>query len=195
MIELEDGACLVIGNLGILKNFFKDRERSDIFKKRHSERHKGNLGNSGDDIQRKHLDKVEELDRKRFAATLKPYTQEIADRVEAELQDLDLSEVENGNHEIEFEIELGGKPYTINMEYEVELSHGSKRYGAYYYDAEYNLINFFIFKGFYETYANDVDLGITKETHKNLFQTFTQEIEDEVYDYYEYYGVKRSDFI
>ncbi len=198
MIELEDGSCVVISNLGILKQYLsKDWEMRQVIDKRHSERHKGNLGkHGGDDIHNKHLEKVEEIDRKRFAATLKPYTQEIVDEVESRLQDMDLSDLENesGTQEIEFEIDLGGNEYTINMQYKVEFYNERKKYGAVYYDAEYNLIEFYIFKGFYDTYANDVDLGITKKTHKNLFQTFTQEIEGKVYDYYEYYGVSRSDF-
>ena len=39
-------------------------------------------------------------------------------------------------------------------------------------------------------------LGITSKTHSDLFDTITiDNVEGDVYDYYEYYGVSRSDFI
>ena len=42
--------------------------------------------------------------------------------------------------------------------------------------------------------TNDV-LGITEETYPDVFEAYTEEdIEGHIYDYYEYYGVKRSDF-
>ena len=87
MIELEDGACVVISNLDILKDysFYKkdeESERNRIFKERHAERHKGNLGkHGGDDIHKKHLEKVDELESKRLAAKLQPNIPEIVEKV------------------------------------------------------------------------------------------------------------------
>lgn len=197
MIELEDGACLVIGNLGILKDYFKDRERSEIFKKRHSERHKGNLGkHGGDEIHKKHLEKVDELEQKRFAAKMQPMLSEIAEAIKAEMEGIDSSDLdEEGNFTKEFDITLGGEKYGIIAEYEVEFSNGSKRYGAYYYDIIYNLTSFEMWDDEGDKYATNVMLGITDDTYGDLFKPITiDDMEGEIYDYYAYYGVSRSDF-
>ena len=197
MIELEDGACLVIGNLGILKDYFKDRERSEIFKKRHSERHKGNLGkHGGDEIHKKHLEKVDELEQKRFAAKMQPMLSEIAEAIKAEMEGIDSSDLdEEGNFTKEFDITLGGEKYGIIAEYEVEFSNGSKRYGAYYYDIIYNLTSFEMWDDEGDKYATNVMLGITDDTYGDLFEPITiDDVEGEIYDHYAYYGVSRSDF-
>lgn len=197
MIELEDGACLVIGNLGILKDYFKDRERSDIFKKRHSERHKGNLGkDGGDDIHKKHLEKVDELERRRFAASLQSHLDEIAKVVDDTMDAVDSSDLDDeGTKSFEVETSIGGQNYIIDGEYEVEFSGGSKRYGAYYYDIVYNLLSFNIWNEDGDKYATNDDLGITDDTYGNLFEPITiDDVEGEIYDYYAYYGVSRSDF-
>ena len=56
MLELEDGACVVISNLGIFKDYLKHKEKDKIFKKRYEKRHKGNLGKlGGDDIRIKQV--------------------------------------------------------------------------------------------------------------------------------------------
>lgn len=197
MIELEDGACLVIGNLGILKDYFKDRDRSDIFKKRHSERHKGNLGkDGGDDIHKKHLEKVDELERRRFAASLQSHLDEIAKVVDDTMDAVDSSDLDDeGTKSFEVETSIGGQNYIIDGEYEVEFSGGSKRYGAYYYDIVYNLLSFNIWNEDGDKYATNDDLGITDDTYGDLFEPITiDDVEGEIYDYYAYYGVSRSDF-
>ena len=197
MIELEDGACLVIGNLGILKDYFKDRYRSDIFKKRHAERHKGNLGkNGGDEIHKKHLEKVDELEQKRFAAKMQPMLSEIAEAIKAEMEGIDSSDLdEEGNFTKEFDITLGGETYGIIAEYEVEFSNGSKKYGAYYYDIIYNLTSFEMWDEDGDKYATNDILGITDDTYGDLFKPITiDDVEGEIYDHYAYYGVSRSDF-
>ena len=196
MIELEDGACLVIGNLGILKDYFKDRERHDLFKKRHSERHKGNLGKDfGDNIHRKHLDKVDELDRKRFAASLQSNVPEMVEIIKAEIEDLNLTDLDEGTHEAEFEISLNNNKYTINIEYDIEFTGQTKRYGAYYYDIVYNLLSFIVWDEEGDKYTTNEDLGITGKTYRDLFSTFTiEDVKGEIYDKYAYYGVSRGDF-
>jgi hypothetical protein len=197
MIELEDGSCLVISNLGILKSMFKDRERSNIFKKRHAERHKGNLGkNGGDEIHKKHLEKVDELEQRRFAAKMQPMLSEIAEAIKAEMEGIDSSDLdEEGKFTKEFDITLDGEKYGIIAEYEVEFSNGSKKYGAYYYDIIYNLISFEMWDEEGDKYATNDMLGITDNTYGDLFEPITiDDVEGEIYDHYEYYGVKRSDF-
>ena len=202
IIELEDGACVVIGNLGINKSHYfldhiksADDQKREIFKKRHSERHKGNLGNrGGDDIHKKHLEKVDELERKRFAASLQPNLDEIAKVIKDAMDAVDSSDLdEEGIKSFEFETSIGGQNYTIDGEYEVEFSGGSKRYGAYYYDIVYTLLSFAI--GDDKFYATNDDLGITEDTYGDLFEPITiDDVEGEIYDNYEYYGVSRKDF-
>ena len=197
MIELEDGYCLVIGNLGILKDYFKDSNRSDIFKKRHAERHKGNLGkHGGDEIHKRHLEKVDELEQKRFAAKMQPMLSEIAEAIKAEIEEIDISDLdEEGKITKEFDITLGDKKYVIIAEYEVESSNESKKYGAYYYDIIYNLTSFEMWDDEGDKYATNDMLGITDDTYGDLFEPITiDDVEGEIYDYYEYYGVSPSDF-
>lgn len=202
MIELEDGACVVISNLGILKDYSFDKsderaEKDRIFKERHTERHKGNLGkHGGDEIHKKHLEKVDELEQKRFAEKMQPMLSEIAEAIKAEMEGIDSSDLdEEGNFTKEFDITLGGEKYGIIAEYEVEFSNGSKKYGAYYYDIIYNLTSFEMWDEEGDKYATNVMLGITDDTYGDLFEPITiDDVEGEIYDHYEYYGVSRSDF-
>ena len=81
MIELKDGAVIVISNLGILKGFlniYSEKEFDELFKKRHAERHKGNLGKYGDDdIHKKHLKNVGKIYTRRFSERLQPIIPEL----------------------------------------------------------------------------------------------------------------------
>ena len=200
IIELEDGACVVIGNLGVDKSHLfldfidsAEKQKDDIFKKRHSERHKGNLGkHGGDDIHKKHLEKVDEIERKRFAASLQSHLDEIATKIQSEMEDSNSLDLDGeGVEHFEFDIDLAGKEYGVEVEY--EISNDGKRYGAYYYDIVYTLLSFTI--GDDEFYATNDDLGMTEETYSNLFEPYTiEDMEGEIYDYYEYYGVSRKDF-
>lgn len=197
MIELEDDSCLVISNLGILKSIFKNSERRDIFKKRHSERHKGNLGkHGGDEIHKKHLKKVDELEQKRFAAKMQPMLSEIAEAIKDEMEGIDSSDLDKeGKFTKEFDITLGGEKYVIIAEYEVEFSGTHKSYGVYLYDIDYNLTSFEIWDDEGDKYSTNDILGITPETYDDLFNTYTKEdIAGDVYDEYAYHGVSRADF-
>ena len=201
MIELEDGACVIIGNLHILKSYISfsnsEVEKDDLFKKRHSERHKGNLGkNGGDDIHKKHLDKVDELERRRFAATLKSNLDEIAEVIKNKMEEIDSSDIsDEGTNYFGFETYISGKKYTIDGEYKVEFSGGSKKYGAYYYDIDYYLLSFNIYDEDDDKYATNEDLGMTEDTYRDLFKTITiEDVEDRIYDYNAYYGVSDKDF-
>ena len=198
MIELEDGSCIVISNLGVLKSFIsKEGDMRQVIKKRHAERHKGNLGkDGGDDIHKKHLEKVDELERKRFAASLQSNLDEIAKVIKDKMDAVDSSELdEEGTKSFEFETSISGQNYTIEGEYEVEFSGGSKRYGAYYYDIVYNLLSFNIWDEDGGKYATNDDLGMTEDTYGDLFEPITiDDVEGEIYDHYAYYGVSRKDF-
>ena len=198
MIELEDGYCIVISNLNVLKSFIsKEGDMRQVIKKRHTERHKGNLGkHSGDDIHKKHLQKVDELERKRFAASLQSNLDEIVEAIKDEMDVVDSSDLdEEGTKSFEFDTTLNGQKYLIEGEYKVEFTDGSKKYGAYYYDIVYNLLSFVIWDNEGDKYATNEDLGITEETYRDLFDTITiEDVEGEIYDHYAYYGVSRGDF-
>lgn len=198
MIELEDGACVVISNLDILKDysFYKDDEESErnrIFKERHAERHKGNLGkHGGDDIHKKHLEKVDELESKRLAAKLQPNIPEIVEKVKSIMDEIDPNDLDDSGS-IESEITLDGEEYTLYVNYTTECSDIRRSHGVEGYDLYYQLESFEICDE-NACITNDT-LGVTEDTHKDLFETYTEEdMEGRIYDYYEYYGVKRSDF-
>lgn len=198
MIELEDGACVVISNLDILKDysFYKDDEESErnrIFKERHAERHKGNLGkHGGDDIHKKHLEKVDELESKRLAAKLQPNIPEIVEKVQSIMDEIDPNDLDESGS-IESEFTLDGEEYTIYVNYTTECSDVRRSHGVEGYDLYYQLESFEICDE-NACITNDM-LGVTEDTHKDLFETYTEEdMEGQIYDYYEYYGVKRSDF-
>ena len=200
MIELKDDACLVIGNLGILNNMFKEHEDLDrLFKQRRSERHKGNLGKrGGDEIHMKHLENVDKIMQKRFAAKLQPMVTEIVKEIKDEFKDkmeeLNPSDLTNGESTEEFEITLGNNTYLIYAEYQVDVN-DYDIHGATYYDIYCDLISFEIWDREDDIYVTNDMLGITRKTHSDLFDTITIHAEGDVYDYYEYYGVSPSDFI
>lgn len=198
-IELEDDACLVIGNLGVLHNMFKEHEDLDrLFKQRRSERHKGNLGkHGGDEIHKKHLENVDKIMQKRFAAKLQPMVPEIVKEIKDEfkdkMEDLNPCDLSDGESTAEFEITLGNNTYLIYAEYEVDVN-GYDSYGATYYDIYFNLISFELWDYEDDICATSDMLGITRKTYSDLFDTITIQAEGDVYDYDEYYGVRPSDF-
>lgn len=201
MIELKDGECLVIGNLGILNNMFKEHEDLDrLFKQRRSERHKGNLGKrGGDEIHMKHLENVDKIMQKRFAAKLQPMVpeivKEIKDEFKDEMKELNPYDLPNGESTAEFEITVGDNTYLIYAEYEVNVN-GYDGHGVTYYDIYCDLISFEIWDREDDIYVTNDMLGITRKTHSDLFDTITRKhVEGDVYNYYEYYGVSPSDFI
>lgn len=194
MLELEDGAVVVIGNLDILRNGWGDlkKQKDNIFKKRHGERHKGNLGKGGDDIHKRHMDNVDKIERRRLAEYLQPNIQEIVDEVESIMDNIDPSDLNEDGGYIESEITLNGEEYTIIANYECGSDEGTKKYGAVYYNVYYYLTSFEISNE--DTLITNEELGVTGKTHKELFKEYTDEVEGEIYDYYDYYGVSRSDF-
>ena len=199
ILELEDGAVVVISNLGILQNHWypKDieRQKEEEFKKRHSERHKGNLGQGGDEIHKKHLENVDKIERRRLSEELQPNIQEIVDTVDSIIAEIDPSEfIEEDSGYMESEITLNGDEYSITVNYEGGCYDESKKYGAVYHYVSYSLVSFELYNEDRDVLITNEDLGITESTHKELFKEYREEVEGEVYDYYDYYGVSRSDF-
>ena len=200
ILELKDGACVVISNLGILKSFldrYSEKEFDELFKKRHAERHKGNLGKfGGDDIHKKHIENVNKIENRRFAEKLQPNVSEIVDAIKEILDDVVPSEWDDGEDaDFDSTIELNGEEYTVYMYCSIESSDCVKRYGAEYYDISFTLDSFVIEDEDGHFVSNE-DLGITEKTYEDLFKPIVEDdIEGCIYDYYEHYGVNPADFV
>ena len=202
MIELKDGAVIVISNLGILKSFlnrYSEKEFSELFKKRHAERHKGNLGKyGGDDIQKKHLENVNKIYTRRFVERLQPIIPELVEKIKSEMENIsneELMETNGGDRYIEFEIEIGENKYQIYADYVVKISDEYKRYGEYLCDIEYSLVSFNIADEDGDAAKNE-DLDVTYKTYPDLFKDIVvKEVECGFYDQHYAYGVNPSDFV
>jgi hypothetical protein len=202
MIELKDGSAIVISNLGILKSFlnrYSEKEFDELFKKRHAERHKGNLGKyGGDDIHKKHLENVNKINTRRFAERLKPIIPELVEKIKSEIESIsneELMENNGGDNYIEFEIEIGENKYQIYADYAVNVSDEYKRSGEYLCDIEYSLVSFEIVDEDGDGAKNE-DLDITSKTYPDLFDDIVvKEVECGFYDKHYAYGVNPSDFV
>ena len=199
MLELEDGAVVVISNLNILKRWWpSDRDvekiKDELFKERHAERHKGNLGKfGGDDIHKKHMDNVDKIERRRLAEKLQPNIQEIVDEIDYIMnKNINISDLDESGS-IESEFSLGNDEYMIYVNYTTERSEIRRSYGVESYDIYYELESFEICDE--NTCVSNVDLGITKKIYKDLFKTHVKkDVEGDIYDFYALNGVSRSDF-
>lgn len=197
MLELEDGACVVISNLGVLKSYFdgdlEGRMKKEI-KKRHAERHKGNLGKfGGDEIHKKHMENVDKLERKRLVEKLQESIPEIVDAVDSEIKKETPDFDDNNQGFQEIEINLNGEKYNIDIYYECELSEPVRAHGVEGCNMTYWMDHFEVFNE--DACVTNDELGVTLDTHKELFTEYDGgEIEIDIYDQYEYLGIKRSDF-
>ena len=203
-IELEDGYCIVISNLGILKDFYdlynRDAEykKREIFKKRHAERHVGNLGKGGDNIHRKHLDNVNKILKKRIIEKLQENIHEIVEKVESEWHDivaqLDLSE-EDGESSDEFHTRFGNDEYILYIDYTIKSSDTWEDRGELYCNIYYDLISFEIYNEDDNISITNEELGITEKTHKELFKGKQEEnVECGISDFHKAFGVNPGDF-
>lgn len=198
MLELEDGAVVVISNLNILKKWWhtdRDMEKikDELFKERHAERHKGNLGKfGGDDIHKKHMDNVDKIESRRLAEKLQSNIQEIVDEVNSIMNEIHSSDLDEAGT-IESEFSLGNDEYMIYVNYTTERSEIRRSYGVEIYDIYYTLESFKICDE--NTCVSNDDIGITEKTYKDLFKTYVEkDVEGDIYDFYALNGVSRSDF-
>lgn len=198
MLELEDGAVVVISNLNILKKWWhtdRDMEKikDELFKERHAERHKGNLGKfGGDDIHKKHMDNVDKIEIRRLAEKIQPNIQEIVDEVNSIMNEIHSSDLDEAGT-IESEFSLGNDEYMIYVNYTTERSEIRRSYGVEIYDIYYTLESFKICDE--NTCVSNDDLGITEKTYKDLFKTYVEkDVEGDIYDEYVFRGISRSDF-
>lgn len=200
MLELQDGTCVVISNLGVLKSYFdRDLEgkMKDEIKKRHAERHVGNLGKYGElDIRKKHRENVDKILRRRLSEKLQPNIKEIAEAVKSIMDNIDISEFSDGSGstEVEDEIRIGNDEYVLFVNYSYTCSDTYRKYGAEFCDISYNLESFMVVDED-GTDVSDQDFEIPSEIFKEIFKNYEEnEVECGIYDHYEYYGVSRSDF-
>lgn len=195
LMILEDGTCVVLGNMGIkLKDTIKslhygltdEHLLSTIFGKRYSERHKGNLGQY-DGGKDKHTEYINRLNSKRLVDKLRPFVEDIVEYVDSMLNDLfeeANGSVDNDNYEMTWinydgqsctgkSIKLDGNEYYLNLQYKTDWSKTKGREDKFYKcDLYYTLENFKImYKG---AVVTNEDLDITYETYDYLFKTHTK---------------------
>lgn len=199
MLELEDGACVVISNLGVLKNFFGDdpeKKIKDIFKQRHSERHKGNLGKYGElDIQKKHRENVNKLLSKRLLEKIQSNLDEFIKKIKSIWDDVDISdfdfENESETNEIDYEFSVGDEEYVVYITYEYGCESIGRGYGVEDVRCHIGLETFEISDEDGGVVSSE-DLDIPQDVLNGFYREWEEE--GEIYDYYEYYGVSPSDF-
>lgn len=201
-IELEDGYCLVIGNIGVLRNFFEDEftQMDNVFIKRHNERHKGNLGQyGGDNINKKYTEKVYNIEHRRNVKKIQSMLTDddknkILDVIETNLENSNYFPEKSGDYDDEIEIELFGESATLYVTYNFWMSDEYKRYGAILVDIE-NDVNTFVLNIDTENMSDEftpdelqIDLDKIKPYEERGFEIG-------IADPYDYYGVSRADFL
>ena len=200
MLELKDGACIVISNLDIFndhKDDWKARvEKDELFRKRRNERHKGNLGkHAGNDVHSQHLDNVTDLMKNRFMKNLDKNISEIISDIDDILDDDSiLSDYDkSGEYEHYFDTEYNGAKCSVIVHYDLQFGEEYEEYGGYYCDATVSLKDFYV--DFGRDAITDEEMGITPKTYPDLFADHEfEELERGIADPYKFYGVSRSDF-
>lgn len=199
MLELEDGAVIVISNLDILDDYWernKEEKKDEEFKKRHANRHKGNLGkHGGDDIHGKHEENVDKIKSRRLAEKLQSNIPEIIDEVKSIIRDIDieLGDEEKESDFIESEITLDGETYALIVNYEAYCEETSRSGGVAEFKISININDFDIWTEDGYTHITNEDLGITEKTHKDLF--YYEYEDDAIYDEAEAVGIDPSYFM
>lgn len=201
-IELEDGYCLVIGNIGVLKHFFKDEftQMRDVFVKRHKERHKGNLGKyGGDDIHKKHMDRVNAIEHRRNVEKIQNMLTDddrnkILDAIETNLENSSDFPEKSGEYDDEIEVELFGETATLYVTYEFWMGDEYTRYGAILVDIE-NDVNTFVLYVDTEDMSDEFTPDELQIDLRNIKSYKERGFEIGIDDPYDYYGVSRADFL
>lgn len=199
MLELEDGACVVISNLGILKDFYgadPEKKFKEVFKQRHSERHVGNSGKIYPhqlDIRKKHRENVDKLLSKRLLKKIESNMDEFIEKIKSIWDNMDMPDFDKHSETNEdyYEFTVGDEEYGITITYEYGCRSLGVRHGAEEVECHINLENFEITDEDGGTVSSD-DLDIPQD----VLNYFSNEWRDEggITDYYEYYGVSPSDF-
>ena len=201
MLELEDGACIVISNLGILKSFFEDKNEKqikDVFKKRHSERHVGNSGKIHPyniDICKKHRENVNKLLSKRLLEKIQSNLDEFIEKIKSIWDNIDVPDIdfERGNETDgnAYEFSVGDEEYGVYITYEYGCESLGRRYGSEDVMCHMGLESFEIYDE-NDALVTSKDLNIPQDVLDGFYREWEEE--GEIYNYYEYYGVSPSDF-
>lgn len=200
-IELEDGYRLVIGNLGLLKSYFSDNYQKvgDIFKRRIEKRHIGNQGRGGDTINREHQTKRYNILHKRDVEKIKGLMtdedkEKITDIINSHLNFDDYDSDRSGETDYEDETTLFGYDAFVTTTYYESYGDEWESYGATRCNASKELIGVTIYLSDEEGDMDDEFTADELELNLKGFDT-EEEIETGITDYYDYYGVSRSDFL
>ena len=211
-IALEDGKYLVLGNIDTLKYYADDKDFQEEFKKRRDERHPGNELNDvpahkrqkalEDEVTRRFREKKNELIHSRNVEGLKERIGNQGDELIKIIRDdfieyirncdtlLEEVDIDNKEDEYEFDIEFLNVGFTVLVKYYLSVSDGIEKFGAKFYDVTV--------KPYDVELADDEDsYGINEIVDEpgNLFDEYVMDdVEGEVSDYYDYYGVSRGDF-
>ena len=209
-VMLKDGMYLVIGNIEHLKYALTFPSFAKEFKKRRDLRHPGNEFNdipanrrSQDELDTniKHFrDKKSELIHKRTVEELKKHSDEIVEIISSEYDNVldnlisDYSENFSDNSYHEFNFELLGKEFSVCINYYYEWGDTYKRSGAEFSSIAVSVESItFTIDGGTDEYS--IDEIADESVLKDYFSDYKSDaIEVGIYDQYEYYGVKPSDF-
>jgi len=112
------------------------------------------------------------------AKILKPYISKIIDLVKDIMDEL-TADTLGGGGTISDDINLGGKIYTVAVDYDIIDAYVERGEDNSYVAIDYGLINFTVESGDY--LITNEELGITEETHSDLFKVFTGFVKKENY--------------
>ena len=215
-IVLEDGMYLVLGNIDTLKYYADDKDFQKEFKRRRDERHPGNELNDipsykrkealEDETTKRFREKKNELEHRRnleqFKSNLGDNLEKLAEtiretfesNIEDKISDLVSEHKDSISTEIfdDFDVEFIGATYNIGYDYTINISDGYTKHGAAYYDVTISPKTVSIY---------DDELGDTFDSTELfddpsalLADYDVDDVEGEISDYYDYYGVSRGDF-
>lgn len=215
-IVLEDGMYLVLGNIDTLKYYADDKDFQKEFKRRRDERHPGNELNDVPSYKRKEAledettkrfrEKKNELEHRRnleqFKSNLGDNLEKLAEiirntfesSIEDKISDLVSEHKDSVSTEIfdDFDVEFIGATYNIGYDYTINISDGYTKHGTTYYDVTISPKTVSIY---------DDELGDTFDSTELfddpsalLADYDVDDVEGEISDYYDYYGVSRGDF-
>lgn len=216
-ITLEDGKYLVLGNIDTFKYYVGEDDFQAEFKKRRDERHPGNKLNDVpsharrsalEDEATKHFrEKKAELEHRRnlekfkirLGDDLEKFVDEIRTNFESNIDNqlgeliLDYKGKHSDEINDEFDIEFNGATYNIYYDYTVSVSDGYEKSGATYYDVTISPESVGIYADEFEDEFDSSELF--DDPNKLLADYDVDDVEGEISDYYEYYGVSWEDFL
>ena len=216
-IKLEDDSCLVLGNIDTLLYYADDEDFQKEFKRRRDERHPGNELNDVPSHEKKkaledrftkhfrekkeellHRRNLEEL-KTRLGDNLESFAKEIREWFESTISEKSEELVAEYKDKINsvnlsdgFEIKFLDNTYDIDVDYDIYISDGYKRYGAMYYDLSVSLKTMYVYD---EITEDSFEVNELFDNLGDLLKEYSiDDVMGEITDYYACYGVSRGDF-